>query len=67
MTKTKLPKYVYLYTEQEISLMNSQDKEFQGITSPGYYFVDETECFMHGPFSTVNETEKALECYAKSL
>jgi hypothetical protein len=67
MNMGKLPKYVYSYSTEQIAAMNDLDRRFSGITTAGFYFVDETEAFMHGPFETVDKTVEAMQHYAQGL
>jgi len=51
----EVKRHIYLLTEKD-------NDDFL----PGYYFADETDGF-HGPFSTLEETERILKDYIESL
>lgn len=51
----------------ETKFIFSQDELDAGIHLPGWYFWGETWYNAHGPFSTKEECEKALENYYKEI
>lgn len=38
-----------------------------GWDGPGWYFVDESQANIHGPFETRAEASRAMRAYAESL
>lgn len=64
----KVGHHIYFYSEQAIKENKKYDLYFNssGLSTSGYYFEDEAY-FLHGPYETKDQAEKALGKYASDL
>jgi hypothetical protein len=51
----------YYLTQEQID--KAYEADFIGLSTPGWYFTDETEAFAHGPFATQDECDASLVAY----
>lgn len=63
MKQSKIEKHVYFKPESPLTA----DEKAMNVTASGWYFVDETEAYYHGPFATEDEAITRLGLYVDHL